>query len=141
MIHLRDISSGVHSILFIYSFSFHRIMDTNAQDRTENSFVFLLVHQFEMRALAFLFRLLLTVTCCVVPSFLRYSPLLPLNWLYLMCLMYMIIVNWLLMSVSIFLVVPSARRANSAAFMRVSSLHYICMLLLLLRLMNALKCM
>lgn len=28
-------------------------MDTNAQDRTENSFVFLLVHQFEMRALAF----------------------------------------------------------------------------------------
>lgn len=55
--------------------------------------------------------------------------------------MYMIIVNWLLMSVSIFLVVPSARRANSAAFMRVSSLHYICMLLLLLRLMNALKCM
>lgn len=29
--------------------------------------------------------------------------LLPLNWLYLVCLMYMIIVNWLLMSVSIFL--------------------------------------
>lgn len=33
--------------------------------------------------------------------------LLPLNWLYLMCLMYMIIVNWLLMSVSIFLVFSS----------------------------------